>query len=357
MKPSAKKLAALLICLLLMPFAALAEGDAAGPTANGIVKAVHTLDITAPFSGTLLPFTLERGEMVASGQQLFALETQKIYAPESGKLTLFAAQGDLAEDVCRQYGMLANIEKANRFLLNCTTRTAYDEVENKFVSAGETLYFKVAEDTDIVGVGRVIAADPSGYTVEVAPKEGDNEYEIGKRVKLYRAEKKNSSSCVGEGYIARAAGQPVLGGGRILRCAASDGQTIKKGDLLFEAVASDAAPAAAAKVKAPSAGVVDAPKVVSGQQVYQGQVLATLHETGALKVVAEVDEVDLGRLHEGSGVSLVFDSFPDETVTGTVTHISQMGVAKQNATYYDVDITFRSVSEVRLFMNATVTLP
>lgn len=341
-----------LAVLLVLPMGAFAEGKVT--TANGVVKAVTTYDLVAPFSGTLLPFSWEKGDAVKDGETLFVLDTIKVYAHEAGKVTLFAKVGDDASDVLSQYGMLASVEKNAPLIINATTRNANNTLENKFVHNGETLYFKLTQDTDEVGYGRVTYVSGKEYTVEIA--EGD--FKLGQRVKLYREEKRTTKSCVGDGTIARAEEVPVLGTGRIINCAVQDGQMVQKGDLLYETVASDCAvDMRSVNVTSPKEGVLDVLKVVSGQQVYKGQVLATVHDTSALKVVGEVDEVDLARVQTGMAIALVFDSYPEQQVSGTVQKISLMGTQKQNATYYDVDIAFTTELDVRLFMNATVSIP
>ncbi|NLV57835.1 MAG: HlyD family efflux transporter periplasmic adaptor subunit [Clostridiales bacterium] len=353
-----KKYLVWLLVILFTPLAAWAEGS--GPasvspavTANGMVKAVQTYDVTAPFSGTLLPFDWSRGDTVQAEEVLFKLDTQKIYAPESGTLSLFAREGDLAEDVIGQYGSLGSIQKTQPYLINCTTRGAYQAVDTKFVSVGETLYFRFTDDSKVKGEGRVIAASPAGYTVQIT----SGAFEMGEQVKLYRDERRNSRSCVGQGVVSRALEQPVLGSGRVIACLVSDGQKVQKGDLLFETVAADAAPGTATSITAPQGGVMDMPKVMAGQQVYRGQVLVTLQDTSAFKVVAQVDEVDLPRVRVGGSVEILFDSYPGQPVPGTVTAISGLGEFRQNATYYDVDIAFSTGMDIRLMMNATVTFP
>ncbi len=342
----------LMVCLLVCPLGGLAQGKAS--TANGIVQAVDTVDITAPYSGTLLPFSWEQGDWVEASKPLFSFDTTKIYAPAAGKITLFAGSGDDTQDVQNQYGMLAAVEKSAPYLINATTRNAYNRLENKFIHNGETLYFKLIDDADEVGSGRVISTSGNGYVVEIAEKS----FEMGERVKLYRSDEKNTSSCVGEGVISRAEEVPVTGMGRILSCHVQDGQTVAKGQLLFESVAQDAqADSLSVNVTAPVNGVLDGLRVASGQQVYKGQVLATIHDVQKWKVVAQVDEMDLSSLQIGSMVKIVFDSYPDQTVNGTVEDISHLGTEKQNATYYDVDIAFATQLDVRLLMSATVTLP
>ncbi len=341
-----KWLCLLLICLL--PCSALAT------TANGTVEAVTTVDVTAPFSGTLLPSDHDAGDAVAAGETLFTLDTLKVYAPADGMLAaVFAEAGDSAADITAQYGMLAAVEKSSPLVISASTNGAYDEKANKLIHIGETLYYyrtsKKADD----GMARVIAVSGEQYTLEVLT--GD--YELGEEVKLYRDSAFTSKLCVGKGRIARGADVPVLGSGRVLKRYASQGMLVRSGDLLYE-LAADALPGAlSADVAAPCAGVLALPKVASGQQVYRGQVLATIHDTSALQVRAEVDEVDLGALQVGDKVELAFDRYPDTRVPGRVASISGVGKTKQNASYYDVCVAFTPEDETLIGMSATVYLP
>lgn len=46
---------------------------------------MRTFDITAPYSGVLLPFDLELGDRVKLGDALFELDTAKVYAPATAR--------------------------------------------------------------------------------------------------------------------------------------------------------------------------------------------------------------------------------------------------------------------------------
>ena len=346
-----KKALALIAGLLLLPAAVHAE-TVVSVTANGIVKASDTYDITAPFSGTLLPFSAEQGDEVAVNDPLFVLDTQQIYAPEDGIVTLFAAPGDHSQDVMQQYGMLASITKPNPYRVRATTFNAHKD--NKFLHIGEALYFHLSSDKDEEGEGRVIAVEGNAYIVEIT----QGSFQLDKKVKLFREKGKGNNARTGEGTIVRAPEAPVFGDGRVLRCTVADGQQVQKGALLFELVSADCpSDVTSEAICTARSGVLGSLQVAAGQQVYKGQVLVTLHDTSSLKVVAEVDEVDLHRVQVGGTVSLAFDALPGQTLPGTVTRISGLGTLKQNATYFDVDITFANAPDIRLFMNATVTLP
>ncbi|MBQ8537202.1 MAG: HlyD family efflux transporter periplasmic adaptor subunit [Clostridia bacterium] len=348
-----KKFTALLLVLLMLPTLAFAEDLSQYPTASAVVEAGTTLYVTAPFSGTLEDFDWAAGDAVSLNETLFTYETQKVYAPFNGTLAaLFVQKGDDATAAASRYGMAAAIESEHPYLIQATTATAYDKSENKFIHAGELLYYKSTDNSRIKGTGRVIAVTSAGYTVEVLT--GDPE--IAESVNLYRDSDYIKESKVGKGRCLTADPIPVQAAGRVVKVHASQGKTVKTGDILLETLAQDAAPTAELQVKAPKAGVVISLSCAPGQQVYKGQLLATLGDTSNLILTAQVDEVDVSALTVGSTVTAVLDSQPDTTYQATVTEISQSGIQKQNASYYRVELSLPQVKDLRLGMNATVYL-
>ena len=251
--------------------------------------------------------------------------------------------------------MIACIERTLPQAAQASTSGAYNDEENRLIHVGETVYFYQTSDKDNEGEGRVTAVNGSDYTVELTA--GD--FENGDSIKIYRDEKMGTKSCIGSGTIERAADVAVSGTGRVLSCAVQPGQTVRKGQLLFELSGQDAeADVTGAVIAADHDGTVElAAGASSGQQVYKGQLLASIHDLSAMNVVAEVDEIDLERVHVGDTLTVVFDCYPQEEVSGTVQSISLIGNAKQNATYYDVTLSISASWQVLPGMNATVRLP
>lgn len=341
-----------LLLALCLPFSAMAE-EGKTITANGVVESDRVTEITAPYSGVVLPFDWEAGDAVETGDVLFEMDTFKVYAPSNGTVAaLFAESGDLAADVQQQYGMLAAIEKASDLTAQCSVTGAYNESENRIVHVGETVYVEQSNDRDNEGEGRVIAVDGKNYVVELT--QGD--FEDGDLIKVYRDDKMSTKSCIGSGKIARAAAVAVNGAGRVLRCAVEEGQKVKKGDLLFEMASQDAEPwLESAVITAENGGALEM-AAMSGQQTYKGMVLARVHDLSRMNVVASVDEMDLDLIAVGDTLTVAFDRYPDELFVGTVSEISRLGVPKQNATYYDVTIALNAQAELLPGMNATVWL-
>jgi Multidrug resistance efflux pump len=335
--------------LVFLPALALAD------TANGVVQAQNTYDITAPFSGVLLPFELEAGDFIEEGAVLFNFDTQKIYAPQSGILAAgFAEIGDNAQDVLQKYGSLCVIEEKIPHEIIATYQGSASDAEYKFVHVGETLYYELTGDKNDNGECRVIAANAQGYTLEL----NDGTFEQGKQVKIYRDKKRDYKSCVGTGTISRAKETYVQGAGRIVSVLKQAGDAVQKGDVLYEAISADCPPdELETSITSDKSGVLSAPKVMVGQQVYKGQALITLNDISALKVVASVDEVDLPRLSLSDTVTLTFDAYPDKPIQGKIAAFGLLGVTRQNAAYYDVDIVYTAPFQTLIGMNVTVTLP
>ena len=354
-----KWMAVLLTGLLMLSCIGFAEGTTesganAFVTANGTEKCKNVLQITAPYSGVLMPYDWETGDEVKGGEMLFTMDTVKVYAPADGKVTaLFAKEGDSCQDVISQYNMVACLERTYAQRADCSIANAYDDEDNRIIHTGEKVYFEQSDDDENEGEGRVISVSGDDYQVEVTA----GKFESGDKIKIYRDEKMGTKTRIGTGTIKREADLPVTGSGRIVRMAVSKGQSVKKGQLLFETAAADAdIEGAKPEILSPAAGALEI-TAVGSQQVYKGQVLAKVHDLSNMQIVAEVDEMDLDRLKEGDTLSVELDRYPGKKVNGTVTEIAKIGIPKQNASYYNVTLNISTNLEVLPGMNATVLLP
>ncbi len=331
-----KKLACLTLALcLLAALPAQAETELSDrPVADGVVAAAAFVDVTAPYSGTLLSFDLDAGDAVAVGDALFAYQTQTLYAPEAGTVkALFAAPGDDAAAVTARYGALLGLEPDAGYLVAATTDGAYKENENKMLHLGEMLYMKTSGGSPTEGTGRVVAVTGDAYTVEVLT--GD--FDLKADVTLYRRDSYVSSSGVGKGKVNRREALALQGAGRVAEVLVAQGAHVAAGTPLLTLVSADAAPDAYAPlVSAGAAGVVEQVFVSPGQQVYRGQALCRIGQTDAIEVRADVDEADLDGLKVGDALPVTLDMYPGQVLMATVTQISGLGETRQNAAYFTV---------------------
>lgn len=344
MKTKLITLAALLLALVLSCSAALAV------TANATVVAPKTVKLTAPMNGTLLPFDLATGDRVAAGDALFAFDVTPVYAQADGKVVaVFAEAGDDAAGVLARYGSLAVIEPEKPLYIPANTSQAHEKDENKYLHAGQTLYLKCGNEE---GVGVVTSVDGANYIVEIL--EGD--FELGDTIRCFRKPEMKYEEETGRGKATRYADTAVQAQGRIVACHVQPGDTVKTGDLLFEVVDSSCPVGASLEMASPVSGAVAALAVSSGMQVYRGQLLCEIADIDALELSVQVDELDLAALRVGDVLTYTLDAYGDAVFTGTVTEIRPIGMARQNATYFDVRLTIDAQKMILPGMNGTVTL-
>jgi len=308
---------------IVCPFeltAALAENDWSGyAIANGNVAAVRHVDVTAPFSGTLLPFSLETGDRVAAGETLLEMLTTTLYAPEDGVLdVVFAGEGDDATAAMNRYGALAAVAPALSQQITASTAGAYDDEENRAIRMGETLYFRSAKEDKTEGYGRVVAVEGKNFVVEIQ----DGAFDADESLTLYRSDAYKSKEKVGKGVVTSRDPVLIQGQGRVAEWLAHPGDTVAAGQPLLTLMAADADAGASPRVAVPADGVAVSVAVSPGQQVWKGQLLARIDLTDALEIVAEVDEVDLGGLKVGDTLPITMDMDAETVINGTVTEIS-----------------------------------
>ena len=89
--------------------------------------------------------------------------------------------------------------------------------------------------------------------------------------------------------------------------------------------------------------------VVLKKEVEEGQTVASSFNTPTLftiakdltdmRVIADVDEADIGEVKEGQRVSFSVDAFPNDTFQGVVTQVRQQATTESNVVTYEVVIS------------------
>jgi len=344
MKTKLSVLTALILCLTLTSAAAL------GATANASIVAPDTYKITAPFAGTLLPFDLTVGDEIAAGGVLFEIDTIPVYAAQGGTVAaVLAGEGDDAEGVQSRYGALAVIEPELALYIDADTTNAYDDDDNRYLHAGETLYLKCGNEK---GEGRVTSVNGKKYIVEIL----EGSFDVDDTVRCFRESAMPNDSETGRGKVKRYADVSVQGSGRVAKVHVQPGDRVAVGDVLFEMIDAQSAKDASAVMTAPVSGAVTALHTASGAQVYRGMLLCEIADLSALELSAEVDELDLDAIRVGDVLSYTLDAYADQVFSGAITEIRPIGSARQNATYFDVRITAPEGVKLLPGMNATVTI-
>lgn len=89
--------------------------------------------------------------------------------------------------------------------------------------------------------------------------------------------------------------------------------------------------------------------VVLSKEVEEGQTVASAMTTPTLfviakdltdmRVIADIDEADIGEVKEGQRVTFTVDAFPDDVFQGTVTQVRQEATTESNVVTYEVVIS------------------
>ncbi len=98
-----------------------------------------------------------------------------------------------------------------------------------------------------------------------------------------------------------------------------------------------------ATITAPIDGIVLSKEVEEGQTVAASMSTPTLfilaQDLTDMRVIANVDEADIGGVKEGQRVTFTVDAFPDEVFQGGVTQVRQEATTESNVVTYEVVIS------------------
>ena len=270
--------------------------------------------------------------------------------------------GDSAEDITKRYGAVLYIEPVDRYTVTATTEKAYNSSATKYVHIGEKVYLRCTPDGTHQGSARVISvenADEAGvtkYTLEVI----GGEFYISETVGIFRSADYASTSRIGRGTVNQATAIAVEGTGSVLKMHVSAGDTVERGQLLFECVDGtlDGLYAGDSDVASDIAGIVATVDVKNGATVTKDANLITVYPLDSLQIEAQVDALDIASIHTGDNVEIEFDLDPDamKRYEGTVESISYVASGEGTSKYYSAYISFDADENVRLGLPAIVYL-
>ena len=98
-----------------------------------------------------------------------------------------------------------------------------------------------------------------------------------------------------------------------------------------------------ATITSPIDGVVLSKEVEEGQTVASAMTTPTLfiiaQDLTDMRVIADIDEADIGGVKEGQRVTFTVDAYPDDTFEGRVTQVRQEATTESNVVTYEVVIS------------------
>lgn len=337
----------LAVCALLVPSLAAAEEF------EGNVVAPETVLVTSPYGGTVQSVSMREGQAIEAGDEIAQMQTLKVYAQEDGVVRgIFASVGDAVGEDAVLY-----IAPDSQYELSCATTYAYDSQESLYVRLGETVYVVYLPNHNYHAVGIVTAVDGTNYTVQTI----SGDLTLGTTAYVYRDEAYSNDQRLGRGKVSRMAETPVYGTGSLLKLYVENGDTVKRGQLLFETVAGDMLISAAddAVIRADAAGIVELVSVAAGDTISKDAVVMTVIPPGQFEIGFLIGEDLLNSVYVGQKVNVTFNWSEDtgKTVPGTITRISYVSNASEDGSTtveYMGYISFQADETVKLGMSVTI---
>ncbi len=116
-----------------------------------------------------------------------------------------------------------------------------------------------------------------------------------------------------------------------------------------------------ATITSPIDGVILSKSVEEGQTVAASFSTPTLftiaQDLTDMRVIANVDEADIGGVREGQRTTFTVDAFPDDVFEGTVTQVRQEATTENNVVTYEVVISARNDAlKLKPGLTANVTI-
>jgi len=116
-----------------------------------------------------------------------------------------------------------------------------------------------------------------------------------------------------------------------------------------------------ATITSPIDGVVLSKAVEEGQTVAASfntpELFTIAQDLTNMRVIADIDEADIGGVKEGLRVSFTVDAFPEDTFEGNVTQVRQQATTESNVVTYEVVISAPNVDlKLKPGLTANVTI-
>ncbi|TYP52506.1 RND family efflux transporter MFP subunit [Thermosediminibacter litoriperuensis] len=106
------------------------------------------------------------------------------------------------------------------------------------------------------------------------------------------------------------------------------------------------------EIKSPMDGVVASINAQPGRTIQMGEWLGHIYNSEDMQMWAQVDDVDVLMVKQGSPVKVTVDALPGKTFEGKVMHVATMGKDMSGITRFEVSISVKGTPELRPGMQA-----
>jgi HlyD family secretion protein len=354
---------------------------------SGSLAPTDSINVPAPMSGTVAEWYFDMGDEVKEGDILGVMDTDRYdeevdalkdkideletaienyqveqdasiaYSPIEGVVKeVYVQPGSDVSRVNQVYGCYMVIAPDETMTVSFTPSGGYARDVGDYVrivSDGyDAVNGKVVSVAGATSTAEVAAYIPSGTSVTIEDISGKEEIGSGTLVA------KNAVTITGQNEIAAVnvqSGQRVAKGQQLLKYdSAVTGSIEDKKDDLADAKEElseleDASP----EIVATADGVLTA---VNDTELVKDLTAAQISPLDAMDLIVAIDELDIGKIQVGQSADISIDALPDESYTGSVSRISQVGQAMGGVTTYDVTLTIQETGGLRIGMNASAEI-
>lgn len=354
---------------------------------SGSLEASDEVSVLAPMPGTVGEWYFKEGDEVQEGDILGVMDTdqcdtdiddlkEKIetlqssienyedeldnsveYSPIDGVVKeAYVQAGSDVSYINQVYGHYMVLAPDTTMTVTFSPSGGYAEDEGDYVIIDAEGYDNVVGQVVSVGGGNSTAEFdayiPSGTQATILDISGEEE--IGSGTLACKDEVTISSNNKVAAVYAQA-GQSVTKGQKLLKYDSSVTGSIesKQKDLADAEEELAELEAASPEIIATADGVLTS---INNGDLTMGLTAAQISPLDAMDLVVSIDELDIAEIQEGQTATISIDALPDNTYTGTVTRISQVGSASGGVTTYDVTLTINNTDGIRLGMNASADI-
>ena len=109
-------------------------------------------------------------------------------------------------------------------------------------------------------------------------------------------------------------------------------------------------------VRAPVSGIITDLNINEGQYLQQGQTICTVEGNTTLKILVEIDELDIAKIELGQEAEVTIDALDNKVFMASVSEINPIGVSVNNVTHYVITLDLPASPEILLGMSADVDI-
>jgi len=329
---------------------------------TGSVFAGTSKDISASNVGTLKDLTLKVGDTVKTGDKLFASDSDEIRQTlekaatnvDKQNVSVTNSKNNLNSQIVQAQLSVADAQNS----LNAAVSQVNKMTSTAPVSGTVSVINNSNEEAIQSGKSVIVITDSQGKTVQVVANNNGTikglSVSVGTSVtsgqKLFTSDSDDLRQAVTKA-------QNNLDKQKAALSASQSSSTDTSG--LTDAQSQYATAAdqvSKMTVTSPIDGVVAAAANVNGDALQSGKTVLTIVDSSSIKVKVAVDEMDINKIIVGQKTQIKFDAVSDQTYEGAVESIAQTGTSSNNVTTYDVVVSVSNPTNIKVGMNANVTI-